>query len=75
MLLGFFTYKIAVIGRQGLQEMRDFSLVTKKGGSSASGGEGGGSSSGGGSGDESNGAMTLDRIFGESWAGGWVAGS
>ncbi|GBF98334.1 hypothetical protein Rsub_11228 [Raphidocelis subcapitata] len=32
MLLGFFTYKLAVLGRQGLAELSSFSVVQKKGG-------------------------------------------
>ncbi len=58
MLVGFFTYKFAVLGRQGLALLQEIS----EGGSS-------GSSSGGGSedetrdGDDENGAMSLDRIF------------
>ena len=63
MLLGFFTYKLAVIGRQGLAELSSFSVVDKKAG--GGGGEEGGSSGGGegGSSGDAEGAMSLDRIF------------
>jgi hypothetical protein len=57
MLVGFFTYKFAVVGRQGLQLLTDISNDI-----SGKGREEGGSS-GGGSGEEEGGAMTLDRIF------------
>jgi hypothetical protein len=59
MLVGFFTYKLAVIGRQGLQLLSDLSRSGSGSSSSGDAGEGEGSSSGSGQDD----AMSLDRIF------------
>ena len=58
MLVGFFTYKLAVVGRQGLQLLSDLSAPQQ----AASGASGAGE--GGEGGDEDGGdAMSLDRIF------------
>jgi ATP synthase protein I len=59
MLIGFFTYKFAVIGRQGLQLLSDLSAPPQEAGSSS--GQSGGAE--GGSGKEADDAMSLDRIF------------
>ncbi len=58
-LLGFFTYKFAVLGRQGLQLMTELSQGVKESASGSSSGQGGQE----GGGDFENGSMTLDRIF------------
>lgn len=55
MLVGFFTYKLAVIGRQGLQLLSDLSAPAQQQGASQSAAEGGSEA-----GDD---AMSLDRIF------------
>lgn len=59
MLVGFFTYKLAVIGRQGLQLLSDLSAPPQEAGSAA--GQSGGAE--GGSGKAADDAMSLDRIF------------
>jgi hypothetical protein len=55
MLIGFFTYKLAVVGRQGLQLLSDLSAPQQQQQAAAEG-----SSSGSGGADD---AMSLDRIF------------
>lgn len=55
MLVGFFTYKLAVIGRQGLQLLSDLSVPRQQQEAAAAG-------SGGGN-DDADDAMSLDRIF------------
>lgn len=55
MLVGFFTYKFAVVGRQGLQLMND---VTSEISGSKEAGQGGSKAD-----EEDGGSMTLDRIF------------
>jgi hypothetical protein len=61
-LLGFFTYKLAVVARQGLQVMNEFSEdVSYKGSSGSKEGNDG----------EDGGAMTLDRIFEKKATSGW----
>jgi ATP synthase protein I len=59
MLVGFFTYKLAVLGRQGLQLLSDLSDNSSKDGS------GDGTVAGSAGSQDRNGddAMTLDRIF------------
>jgi ATP synthase protein I len=54
MLIGFFTYKLAVVGRQGLQLLSDLSAPQQQQAAAE------GSSSSSGSADD---AMSLDRIF------------
>lgn len=55
MLIGFFTYKLAVVGRQGLQLLSDLSAPQQQQQAAAEG-----SSSASGGADD---AMSLDRIF------------
>lgn len=55
MLVGFFTYKLAVIGRQGLELFSEIGAGSDAAASSSS------SSSAGG--DDGGDAMSLDRIF------------
>ena len=52
MLVGFFTYKLAVIGRQGLQLLSDLSAPQEQSSTTESS-----------SGDNADDAMSLDRIF------------
>ncbi|KAF6259330.1 hypothetical protein COO60DRAFT_1014853 [Scenedesmus sp. NREL 46B-D3] len=55
LLVGFFTYKLAVLGRQGLELLNELSEPEKRAAAQASAAEGGD-----GDGDS---AMSLDRIF------------
>ena len=65
-LLGFFTYKLAVVARQGLQVMNEFSQdVSYKGSSGSERGKEGGE------GGDDGGAMSLDRIFVKKATSGW----
>lgn len=56
LLVGFFTYKLAVLGRQGLELLSELSEPEKRAAASESAAE-----AGDGQGDDS--AMSLDRIF------------
>lgn len=56
MLVGFFTYKLAVIGRQGLQLLSDLSAPAQQQGASSQKAAEGGS-------EAADDAMSLDRIF------------
>lgn len=60
MLVGFFTYKLAVVGRQGLQLLSDLSAPSSQQQSSSSATPGGG---GAADGSAEGDAMSLDRIF------------
>lgn len=61
MLLGFFTYKMAVLGRQGVQLMNDLSSRSNDSQDSTTAGSAAGGQDAGNSTEGS--AMTLDRIF------------
>jgi ATP synthase protein I len=54
MLVGFFTYKLAVIGRQGLQLLSDLSLPREQQAAAAAENS---------SSEDAGDAMSLDRIF------------
>ncbi|KAF8065922.1 CGL160 [Scenedesmus sp. PABB004] len=61
MMIGFLTYKVAVLGRQGLELLSDLSEPARAArGEQAGAAEGGG---GGGGDEDGGGAQSLDRIF------------
>jgi ATP synthase protein I len=55
LLVGFFTYKLAVLGRQGLELLSELSEPEKRAAAHASAAEGGDA--------DGDSAMSLDRIF------------
>jgi hypothetical protein len=55
LLVGFFTYKLAVLGRQGLELLSELSEPEKRAAAQAAAAEGGDA--------DGDSAMSLDRIF------------